>query len=488
MSESPSALRLTRAAGQTLVEQLAAHHAALIRQRLLPPGSRLPSVRDSAHRHGVSPHTVVAAYDHLLALGLIEARPQRGFFVRESRPEPPSVRAAPPSSQTPQVPMDAGTLIRGMIGQNRHRPGPGQGTLPADWLDAPLLQGALRRVLQDTRADPDRDVSLHYGDPAGDARLRQALAVRLTTCGIPAPPDRIVTTQGATQALDLISRLLLQPGDAVLVDDPGWSVEHARLARLGVHLLPVPRGPDGPDLDVMTTLIREHRPRLYVTVSVLHNPTGGMLNVGTAHRLLQLAEAHDFHIVEDDSYAHFAPPHATRLSALDGLRRTFCVGGFSKILAPGWRVGFVAVPDAWLDRLLDLKMLTGLTTPALLEQAVATCLESGQLHRHTERVLARLDAARTRCVAMTTRAGGRFIHPPQGLFGWLDTGVDSEALAQRLLDAGWLTAPGHLFHVRRQPSTCMRVNFASGLDARFWQDFAQAREDLGAAPGMSNAT
>jgi DNA-binding transcriptional MocR family regulator len=228
----------------------------------------------------------------------------------------------------------------------------------------------------------------------------------------------------------------------------------------------------------MDTLAREHRPRLYVTVSVLHNPTGGMLSLSTAHRLLQLAQDHDLQILEDDTYAHLAPAHAPRLSALDGLRRTFYVSGFSKILAPGWRVGYVAAPESQVERLIDVKLLSSLTTPALLEQAVAVCLEQGQLRRHAERVCARLDAARSRSVQLALGAGCSFVCPPQGLFGWVETGVDTEQLAQRLLDADWLMAPGSLFHARRQPSTRMRINFATAQDAGFWRAFSAARDAL----------
>lgn len=469
--------QLSRRSDQTLAEQLAAHFAQQIRHRLLSPGARLPSVRDCAQRHAVSPHTVVAAYDQLLAQGLVEARRQRGFFVRELRRDLPATRdTTPPTPRT--VPFDASALIRGMLGRNSQRPGPGLGTLPPSWLDLPMLHAALRKVLSEDRGLGDAAASLQYGEPAGDPRLRAALSDRIADFGVRAAPSQILTAVGATQALDLVSRTLLTPGDAVLVDEPGWSVEYARLTHLGMRLLPVPRGPDGPDLAVMDTLAREHRPRLYVTVSVLHNPTGGMLSLSTAHRLLQLAQDHDLQILEDDTYAHLAPAHAPRLSALDGLRRTFYVSGFSKILAPGWRVGYVAAPESQVERLIDVKLLSSLTTPALLEQAVAVCLEQGQLRRHAERVCARLDAARSRSVRLALGAGCSFVCPPQGLFGWVETGVDTEQLAQRLLDADWLMAPGSLFHARRQPSTRMRINFATAQEAGFWRAFEVARSAL----------
>ncbi len=466
---------LTRGAGQTLTEQLAQRFASQIGQRLLRAGTRLPSVRDCARRHQVSPATVVGAYDLLQAQGLVEARPQRGFFVRGNSPGPSSASAAPSRSQVPRgAPVDATALIRGMFRPASALPSPGVGTLPEPWLDAALLQRALRHVSGAASAGG----WLGYGNPAGDETLRLALTRRLADLGVPAQAEQIVTTVGATQGLDLVSRTLLQPGDAVLVDEPGWAIEFARLARLGVRILPVPRGAQGPDLAVMEALCREHRPRLYATVSVLHNPTGASLSAASAHQVLRLAEANDFTIVEDDSYAWFAPPHAFRLSSLDGLRRTVLVSGFSKILTPQWRVGFVAAAPALAERIVDTKLLSTLTSPAPLEQAVAWCLDKGQLRRHAERIVTRLDAARARSQRLAEDAGCRFASPPQGLFGWIDTGVDTDRLALAMLDEGWLLAPGSLFHAVRQPSTLMRINFATTQDARFWRRLAVARSHI----------
>ena len=498
---------LARSAAQTLAEQLSGHYAARIRQRLLLPGARLPSVRESARRHRVSPSTVVAAYDQLLAQGLVEAKRQRGFFVRDADAVPPrggieahNVGAArlavttetalprPPVPPGPP-PVDATALIRGMFSADLNRPAPGLGTLPAEWLDAGMLQTALRRAMAPAAGSRGRarasegvqglaESALSYGEPAGDARLRHALEQRLADFGIPASAGQIVTANGATHALDIISRALLHPGDAVLVDEPGWSVEFARLTQLGMRLLPVPRGADGPDLAAMAALAKAHRPRLYVTVSVLHNPTGASLGLAAAHQVLRLAEQHDFRIVEDDTYGWLAPAHAPRLAALDGLRRTIYVSGFAKILAPGWRVGFLAAPPELVERFVDVKLLGALTTPALLEQAVAVCLEQGWLRRHAERVIARLGAARTRSAKLALAAGCRFVTPPAGLFGWVDTGVDTERLATDMLDDGWLLAPGTVFHAHRRPSTLMRINFATTQDARFWKAFEKARAEL----------
>ncbi len=218
-SPSPA---LSRDAGTTLAEQLAERLAERISQRLLPPGARLPSVREAARRHALSPSTVVAAYDRLQALGLVEARRQRGFFVREPRSTLP--KPALPAQQP--RPIDATALIRGMFHQGL-RPSPGMGALPPEWLDLPLLHGALRRTMARRRQRaavrrPGRRLRAARGPCPPAGRHRRA-----------GRPAQIVTTAGATHALDLVSRVLLEPGDSVLVDEPGWAVEFARLSRLG---------------------------------------------------------------------------------------------------------------------------------------------------------------------------------------------------------------------------------------------------------------
>jgi DNA-binding transcriptional MocR family regulator len=470
---------LSRRADRSLSHQLFERFAERIHQRLLAPGARLPSVRECASRHRVSPSTVVAAYDQLLAQGLVEAQRQRGFFVRGTAPDVGSSRAARSAERaavTP-LPVSATTLIRGMFQAPGGLPMPGLGTLPAEWLNAPMLGSALRRAVNQLGAG-----GLQYGEPAGELRLRKALSTKLSELGISATPEQIVTTVGATHALDVVTRTLLKPGDTVLVDEPGWSVEYARLAALGMRVLPVPRGDAGPDLAVMQRLIEAQvpadRPRLYVTVSVLHNPTGGSLSLQSAHRVLQLAQLHDLVIVEDDTYSHLAPAHLPRLAALDALERTVYVSGFSKILTPAWRVGYLAAPAALIERLVDTKLLSTLTTPALHELALAHCLEQGLLRRHAERVGQQLDAARARSVKLALAHGCSFVTPPRGLFGWVDVGVDTERLAQSLLDEGWLTAPGALFHATPRPTQLMRINFATTQEARFWRALDRCRSSL----------
>lgn len=491
---------LTKSSTQSLTEQLSARISERIRNRLLAPGARLPSVRQCAQQNGVSPSTVVAAYDQLLAQGLVEARKNRGFFVRESgrtagmaddgaSPVAPALENAAANWSTAHwfavrgagrgtrgvSPVNATALIRGMFHKVSDKPQPGMGVFPPQWLESTFMPAAVRKV---TSSRNLQDFSLQYGEPLGDAGLRRLLAKKLATLNVLTAPEHIITTVGATHALDIVSRTLLRPGDPVMVEEPGWAVEFARLAALGMHILPVPRRADGPDLEVMARYCEVHQPKLYVSVSVFHNPTGYCLTPGSAHRILQLANQHNFHVVEDDTYSHIAPEHATRLTALDGLQRTIYVSGFAKILAPNWRIGYLAAPPALVEQLLDTKLLATLTTPALLEKALALCIEQGQLRRHAERIRTRLDAARARSVKLALAAGCTFAAEPAGLFGWVETGVDTDALAQRMLDEGYLLAPGALFHAERKPSTLMRINFATAQDAAFWRIYARLVQDF----------
>ena len=469
---------LTRTPAQTLTEQLSARFAERIHNRLLAPGTRLPSVRVCAQQQGVSPHTVVAAYDRLLAQGLVEARRQRGFYVRNRSATPVDIAEAATKIiakdvAPQQATADASTLIRGMFHRHSDKPQPGMGVLPPDWFASTFLPAALRRVINGRAL---QELSLQYGEPAGDSVLRASLSRKLAGIGIEVPPAQIVTTVGATHALDIVSRTVLRHGDPVMVEEPGWAIEFARLEALGMRVLPVPRGADGPDLAVMAKYCEVHQPKLFVSVSVLHNPTGYSLTPGAAHRVLQLAAKHDFHIVEDDTYSHLAPEHATRLAALDGLQRTIYVSGFAKILAPNWRIGYLAAAPALAERLLETKLLATLTTPAIFERALAHCIDQGQLRRHAERLRTRLDGARSRSVKLALAAGCRFESEPAGLFGWVDTGVDTDTLTQRMLDQGYLLAPGSLFHARRTPSTLMRINFATAQEAAFWRVFGRLRD------------
>jgi hypothetical protein len=454
------------APGRTLAEQLAARVAVRIEQHALKPGTRLPSIRKFALDERVSRSTVVESYDRLIAAGLIESRRGSGFYV--AAPAARAASAAPPA-------VDSGTfdvvwLLRSMLRQAPAIAQPGAGLLPPSWLDEQLIASAVRAVGRTAGAE-----LLSYGAPQGYPGLREQLARRVALFDIEVGPAQILTTCGVTQGIDLVARHYIAPGDTVFVEDPAWFVMFARLAAFGAKLVAVPRLADGPDLAVLANLLTRHQPKLFFVNSVLHNPTGTSMAAATAHRLLKLAEQYGFMLVEDDVYGDLHPGRPMRLASLDQLKRVIYLGGFSKTLAAGLRVGFVAAAPEVVQQLADLKMLTGLTTPELPERAVARVLADGAYRRHVERVRAKLDAARARTARALEKMGVRvFGGAAHGMFLWTHFGRDTNAIAAHGAQLGILCAPGSLFSPLQLPSEWMRVSAATYMNPAALRFLARA--------------
>lgn len=461
MTNTP-AFALVRDAGEPLADQIVRAVTARVDERLLRPGARMPSIRQFAASHGVSPFTVVASYDRLVAQGYLESRRGAGFFVRERQPAP--ARAALPAQPVP-ADLDIAWLVRSMFRQAPLGLAPGSGVLPADWLDGAAVANALRALSRQ-----NCDGLLNYGSPNGFLPLRQQLQLKLAELEIEATPEQLVTTLGTTQALDLVAREFCQPGDTVLVDDPAWFLMFGSFAAMGLKVVGVPRLADGPDLARLEELAALHRPRLFVINSVLHNPSSTSVSAAKAFQVLRLAEQHDFVVVEDDVYCDLHPGGATRLAALDGLQRVIYLGGFSKSMAANLRVGFIATSRERAQRLADRKMLATLSTSDIGERVVYKILAEGHHRKHLDRIRGRLDAARPGALRRLEALGLRVDPAPAaGMFLWVDAGVDTNALTARAMQQDLLLAPGSLFSPSQQPSTRMRLNLAALHDPGVWR-------------------
>jgi DNA-binding transcriptional MocR family regulator len=452
------------ASSVTLVEQLVQWARRRIEERVFRPGMRMPSIRKLAQDKGVSRFTVVEAYERLVAQGYLDSRRGSGFYVRE-RSANPGERGtgggAQPSVAAPeeQRPIDVVWLMRNTLHTGPPEKGPGLGYLPNHWLDGELIVSALRALARQSGAQ-----WLGAGTARGFLPLRQQLQTRLEELEVGAAPDQIVLTSGITQAIDLIARLYVQPGDAVIVGDPAWFQMFGRFAAQGARLLGMPYTPAGPDLDALEALVKTWRPKMLVINSVLHNPTGTSLSPAQAFRILRLAEEHDFIVVEDDIYGDLCPPsHAvTRLATLDQLRRVIYLGSFSKTLTGNLRVGFVACSLDVAQAIADQKVLIGMTTPELNERLLYKILTEGHYRRYVERLRLRLDGVRDQSARMLEHAGfSLFTMPAAGMFLWADAGVDADAFAAAGQEAGFLLAPGSLFSPHQSPTTWMRFNVAN---------------------------
>jgi DNA-binding transcriptional MocR family regulator len=457
----PPLLFLSRDSGEALVDQIVRSVAARIDERMLRPGARMPSIRQFAATHGVSPFTVVAGYDRLVAQGYLDSRRGAGFFVRE-RAQPQSAPGQHPPALLPAgaPTLDVAWLIRSMFRQAPLQLSPGAGVLPADWMDGPAIANALRSLSRQNSAG-----FIGYGNPHGFLPLRQQLQRKLAELEIEAPPGQIVMTLGVTQALDLVAREFCRPGDTILVDDPAWFLMFGSFSAMGLNVVGVRRLADGPDLEQLAELAALHRPCLYVINSVLHNPTSTSLSAAKAFQVLRLAEQFGFTVVEDDIYADLHPGNATRLAALDGLRQVIYLGGFSKSMAPNLRVGFIAASAERAQRLADRKMLATLTTSDIGERVVYKILSEGHYRKHLDRVRGRLDAVRPKALRQLELLGLRADPAPAaGMFIWVDAGCDTNVLAARAMQEDILLAPGSLFSPRQLPSTRMRLNVAALQD------------------------
>lgn len=444
----------------TLVDQLVQWARRRIDERVFRPGMRMPSIRKLALDKSVSRFTVVEAYERLVAQGYLDSRRGSGFYVRERAPGQQPVGASGGARAQPvHNTIDVVWLLRNMLHTVSPEKGPGLGYLPSRWLDGELITSALRALGRQSGAQ-----MLGFGSAQGFLPLRQQLQTRLAEFEIGATPDQLVLVSGITQAIDLIARHCVRPGDAVIVGDPAWFQMFGRFASQGAQLVGMPYTPDGPDLDALENLVQMWRPKMLVINSVLHNPTGTSLSAAQAFRILKLAEAYDFLVVEDDVYGDLCPPSypATRLASLDQLRRVIFLGSFSKTLAANLRVGYIACAPELAKALTDQKMLVGMTTPELNERMLYKVLTEGHYRRHVERLRARLDGVRDKTARMLERTGMRlFTMPAAGMFLWADTGVDSDALAAAAHEEGFLLTPGSLFSPQQSPSTWTRFNVAN---------------------------
>lgn len=444
----------------TLVDQLVQWARRRIDERVFRPGMRMPSIRKLALDKSVSRFTVVEAYERLVAQGYLDSRRGSGFYVRERAPGQQPVGASGGARAQPvHNTIDVVWLLRNMLHTVSPEKGPGLGYLPSRWLDGELITSALRALGRQSGAQ-----MLGFGSAQGFLPLRQQLQTRFAEFEIGATPDQLVLVSGITQAIDLIARHCVRPGDAVIVGDPAWFQMFGRFASQGAQLVGMPYTPDGPDLDALENLVQMWRPKMLVINSVLHNPTGTSLSAAQAFRILKLAEAYDFLVVEDDVYGDLCPPSypATRLASLDQLRRVIFLGSFSKTLAANLRVGYIACAPELAKALTDQKMLVGMTTPELNERVLYKVLTEGHYRRHVERLRARLDGVRDKTARMLERTGMRlFTMPAAGMFLWADTGVDSDALAAAAHEEGFLLTPGSLFSPQQSPSTWTRFNVAN---------------------------
>jgi GntR family transcriptional regulator/MocR family aminotransferase len=480
---------LDRTSATPLFLQIKRHVERLIASGALPPEAKLPATRDLARTLGVSRNTVATAFDMLIAEGWARAHVGQGTFVaaRESRAggllspatgvESEASGAAPSADES--VVDWEGALsrtARRLTADARRREGfeapfsPGGdvisfvGASP----DPTLFPTEAFRVALNAVIRREGKSLLQYHPVAGYPPLQRYLSGWLVRHGIEAREDQVLVVNGSQQGLDLIGRVLLDPGDAVVVEQPTYPGAIQTFGAAQCHVLPLGVGPAGLDVELLAPLLDRHRPKLLYCQPTGHNPTGVSLGPGARRDLLALAARHRLPIVEDGfggpADAADAPPP---LYALDRHGLVLHLGTFSKILFPGLRLGWMVVPRPLVEPLLGVKQLADLHTGALLQAAVFQFCRGRRLERHAR--LVRAEYARRRAVLLAALErhlppGVAWTRPDASAFSLLVTlpeGLDAQALLPQALERGVSYAPGAFFFVEGQGARALRLSFAA---------------------------
>lgn len=455
-------------ANRTKIDSVMTEIQSRIASRTYSPGTRLPSVRAQAKAMGVSISTVVEAYERLVAEGTVTSRRGSGFYVAGPVAPLTLTEIGPKLDRE----IDPLWVSRQSLESDASALKPGCGWLPEGWLYEAGVRRALRAL---SRAGASS--LTEYATPLGHPTLRQFLSRRMAATGIEATPNHIMLTDSGTHAIDLICRYLLEPGDTVLVDDPCYFNFHALLKAHRVKVVGVPYTPNGPELDCFAAALQEHSPRLYITNSGIHNPTGAVLSAVTAHRLLKLADKSDLVIVEDDIFADFEYSPAPRLASFDGLSRVIHISSFSKTVSASLRCGYIAARPEWIESLLDLKIATAFGGGRLAAEMALISLTDSGYRKHMETIRQRLAREMMRATTRLEAIGIKpWIVPQAGMFLWcrLPKGLEAAAVARACLEKGVVLAPGNAFSQSLSAHDFLRFNVAQSTDAKVFEVLGKA--------------
>jgi len=403
-----------RAAGEPVYRQLERYLHDLVAARRLAPGERLPASRELATSLGLSRNTVNQAYQSLVDQGLLRAHVGQGTFV-SSRSDTGSDRGG--AGASPRALAWEGLLARRARAPITPRgffahPGPHRvefdfraGRVARSLLPVAAWKRASAQALDELPALAEAT------SPQGYAPLREAVARALLARGIVCAAQDVMIVDGAQQGLDLVARALVDPGDAVAIEQPGWFGAAAAFRASEAHLLGVPVDEQGLSTDGLARLLRTRRVKLLFTTPAVQSPTGVALSEARRRELLALADEYQLAIAEDDydgelRYEGPAPP---ALKTHDRAGQVIYLGTFSKALFPGLRLGYVVAPRPLLARLALLRFAADVHGNALAQATVARLIESGALERHVRRVR-KLYAQRRAALCEALRA-----HMPDGV-------------------------------------------------------------------------
>ena len=467
-------ITLDRSSRVPLARQIRSHLERLIRQGVLGPDVKLPATRDLARRLGVNRATVSMAYEDLVVEGLARAHVGQGTFVAAIEPRPEVSQANLLSELDWSSLFSKGSQLAVLEARRRElsgqvtRPGAALISFAGGMPDSGLFPTeAFRQVLNRViRAEGQQ--LLQYYPVGGYPPLRQFVARYLLRFGVEVRPDEILIVNGSQQGLDLIARVLLDPGDFVAVEEPSYPRAIQVFRSTGAQLLPIPLGADGLRLDLLERTLGRHAPKLLYCQPSAHNPTGHTMSPGARHGLLALAGRHRVPVVEDgfDGSLYFGDRPPAPLKASDASGIVINIGTFSKILFPGLRLGWLVAPRPILERLEVAKQLCDIHTSPLIQAAVFQFCQRRRLERHLARCAAEYGRRRTillRALESRMPKGTTWTEPHGGfsLLVTLPEGVDADILLPHALEHDVAFTPGSVFFVNGGGERTLRLSFSA---------------------------
>ena len=426
----------------------------------LRPGDRLPSVREARARRGISASTVFQAYQLLERDGLVVARPQSGFYVNMPLAERSTTPAGPSGGIPAEV--QVSDLVFHVLGQVRSR---GVAPLGSAFPGPELFP--LRKLARAASAGleaMDPGAVVEHLSP-GYPRLIEQIELRYRIDGIALMPNEIVVTNGALEALNAALQLTTQPGDTVVVESPAFYAALQTIERLGLKALSLPTSSvSGIDLDALATVLARERVGACWLMPTFQNPTGALMPDASKRDLVALLARHQVPLIEDDVYGelYFGTARPKPAKAFDHNGLVLHCSSFSKSLAPGYRVGWVAA-GRYAQALQRHTLMTTMSASMPAQIAVTQFLQKGGFDRHLRQLRGALHArmsAASRVIETAFPAGTLVSRPRGGYFLWLELprALDAMDLHTLALKAGIGIAPGPLFSPDTRFSQYLRIN------------------------------
>lgn len=445
-----------------LYETYAGEIADLIRSGVLRSGERLPSVRQAKLQRKISASTVFEAYSLLESRGQIHCRPRSGYYVTERKgPQAQEPNTAAPTTESRSVAIS--DLVFEVLGNTRNLTlVPLGSAFPSPYL-FPLDKLAKGLTPQMKNLAPAQ-LTEHL--TVGDEKLRRQIALRYGTSGHHVEPVELVITNGAMEALNLSLQAVTQPGDVVVVESPAFYAALQVLERLKLRAVEVATHPrTGVDLDSLAEVLRQHDVKACWFMPNFQNPLGCLMPLEQKQALVRMLAQHQVPLIEDDVYGelyygHHRPAPA---KAFDTQGLVLHCSSFSKSLAPGYRVGWVAA-GRFTEQLHRIKLMSSLSTAIPSQLAIATYLETGGFDRHLRQMRLRLEdnaATALRSIARHFPRETKVTRPQGGYFLWVELPRRMDALQvhRRALSAGISIAPGHLFSADQRFHHHLRLNY-----------------------------